>query len=170
MSSLDFIQTKIEDADMVLIGIGEVLEQTEQMNAFYRQLGKILKGKNYFLLTLSGNDTTDFGDISTDRIVKLYHTINADEAGEEDDSQWNRYTSWLSGTLNKKLCIIELDTGFHYPTVLRWPFEKVVSLNRKANLIRVNNTMPQIPQEIADKCTSVKEDSVSFICELAERY
>ena len=36
--------------------------------------------------------------------------------------QWQAYTRWLAGTLNKELLILELGVGFGTPTVIRWPF------------------------------------------------
>ena len=59
-------------------------------------------------------------------------------------SSWERYRTWLSCTLNQKLCILELGVGFQYPTVIRWPFEKTAFLNQKASLVRVNSKLFQI--------------------------
>ena len=38
--------------------------------------------------------------------------------------QWEKYTKWLQGTLNKKLCILELGVELNLPSIIRWPFEK----------------------------------------------
>ncbi len=77
--------------------------------------------------------------------------------------QWRRYTMWLQGTLNKNVCILELGEGFRYPTVIRWPFEKVTNLNRKAVLVRVNGTFPQISKEISDRAFSCNMNSLEFL-------
>lgn len=86
------------------------------------------------------------------------------EKGYMDD--WKRYTMWLQGTLNKKICILELGVSFRYPTVIRWPFEKIAVLNHKAKFIRVNKDMPQAAKEIADKSVSIRQDSRDFLAEL----
>ena len=42
---------------------------------------------------------------------------------------WKKYRMWLTGTLNKKICVLELGTGFKFPSVIRWAFEKVAFIN-----------------------------------------
>lgn len=75
--------------------------------------------------------------------------------------QWNRYMKWLQGTLNKKLCVIEAGAGMKLPSVIRWPFEKTVFYNQKANMIRIHDKFYQVNEEVAErtygcKCYSVK--------------
>ncbi len=94
-------------------------------------------------------------------------TTGYSEKGYEKD--WKRYMLWLQGTLNKKICILELGVGFSYPTVIRWPFEKVAVLNEKACFVRVNKKLPQIAKEIKEKSFSVKMDSNDFITELQSK-
>lgn len=86
------------------------------------------------------------------------------EAGYLPD--WERYTRWLQRTLNKKLVILELGEGFRTPTVMRWPFEKIVYLNHRAHFIRVNETFPQTGEEIKEKAISLNMNSVDFLREL----
>lgn len=80
--------------------------------------------------------------------------------------QWEKYTSWLSGTLHKKLLVLELGESFQTPTVIRWPFEKTVYLNKQAYLYRINKTYFQISEEIKDKMTAVPENSLNYICNI----
>lgn len=80
--------------------------------------------------------------------------------------KWNAYTQWLSRTLNKKLLILELGVGFQTPTVIRWPFEKTVSLNKRAFMYRIHGKFPQLPEELSDKALSVFENSVEFFRKL----
>lgn len=81
--------------------------------------------------------------------------------------QWKRYTMWLQGTLNKKLCLLELGENFRYPTVIRWPFEKVANLNQKSVMVRVNKALPQVTKEIAERSFSVAADSKEFLEKIA---
>lgn len=77
--------------------------------------------------------------------------------------QWSIYTKWLQGTLNRKVCILELGAGMRYPSVIRWPFEKVTFLNQKASLIRVHQHLYQLTEEIGNRGISVEEDPIDFL-------
>lgn len=87
-----------------------------------------------------------------------------DESGYQKD--WEKYTGWLSRTLNKKVCLLELGVGFLYPTVIRWPFEKITTLNQKAVLVRVHETFYQTAKEIQERSFSRKEKSEGWIQEV----
>ena len=77
--------------------------------------------------------------------------------------QWEVYTKWLQGTLNKKICILELGVGLKYPSVIRWPAEKIAFLNQKAVLIRVHPSLYQLPEEIKERGVALEEDPVTFV-------
>lgn len=51
----------------------------------------------------------------------VFNNIDADNYVEEGYlDKWEIYQKWLQGSLNKKLCILELGVGMKYPTVVRW--------------------------------------------------
>lgn len=77
--------------------------------------------------------------------------------------RWNEYTKWLKSTVNRRLCVLELGVGMEYPTVIRFPFEKIVFYNHKAFLYRIHPTLCQIGEEIDDRGCAVKEDPVVFM-------
>ena len=77
--------------------------------------------------------------------------------------RWADYTKWLQGTVNKKLCVLELGVGMEYPTVIRFPFEKITYYNQKAFLYRIHFSLSQIGEEIADRGMSVKENPIDFL-------
>lgn len=79
---------------------------------------------------------------------------------------WNRYTKWLTGTVNRKLCILELGVGMEFPSVIRWPFEKVCFYNQKSVFWRVHGSLYQLSEEIKARGQSVKCEPVDFLCEL----
>lgn len=81
--------------------------------------------------------------------------------------QWNRYTRWLTKTLNKKSLILELGVGFANPGVIRFPFEKMAFFHQKYYMYRVNEKFPQITGELAGRAESVAEDSVGWTIEAA---
>lgn len=77
-------------------------------------------------------------------------------------SQWGIYTKWLEGTVNKKICILELGAGMKFPTVIRWPFEKVAAYNRKTSMFRIHRSLYQFPDSVEGRGIAVAEDPVEF--------
>ncbi len=77
--------------------------------------------------------------------------------------RWDEYMQYLSRTLNSNLLIIELGVGLEHPTVVRWPFEKVAFINKKAHLVRVHEKLYHHTPEIGDKTDSIQMNSVDFI-------
>lgn len=82
--------------------------------------------------------------------------------------QWNVYTRWLQGTVNKKLCVLELGVGMSYPGIIRFPFEKMVFYNQKAFLYRVHPRLCQLGEEIADRGRGIAENPVDFLAALGK--
>lgn len=80
--------------------------------------------------------------------------------------QWQLYTKWLQGTLNRKLVILELGVGMMFPSVIRWPFEKVAFFNNKAQLFRVNEKLYQLSEDLKGKGTSIPKNSIDWLCSL----
>ena len=94
----------------------------------------------------------------------VYNNYLAENYIEDDYiPMWEKHKKWVSLTLNKKLLALELGVSFKLPQIIRWPFEKIVSLNNKAELIRVNETLPQLSEEVSGKGTSIKENSVEWV-------
>ncbi|WP_124065627.1 hypothetical protein [Clostridium sp. E02] len=91
------------------------------------------------------------------------NTIEAEDYIEEGYlPQWKAYTEWLAKTLNKRLLVLELGVGFQTPTVIRWPFEKTVSVHKKAMLYRIHETYPQLTEGLQGRAESISENSVEF--------
>lgn len=94
----------------------------------------------------------------------VFNNIKAEAYNEEGYlEQWNRYTKWLQGTVNRRICILELGVGMKFPTVIRWPFEKIVFFNNKASLFRIHSKLYQLSEEIRDKSYSVKQNPIDFL-------
>ena len=248
---LDEIKEKIEDADLVLIGIGEqlavptrMMEQDEKFKKilkpdlkteyypylqqvfieenkqkyldFYNRLAKLIEGKNYYVLTTNADDVIYKSNIDSERIVAPCGSIRQLVCGEckgeinifdEDDishnrqvifdgdadklivkecpicnkimqpnivsydyydekgylDKWSRYTKWLQGTVNRKLCILELGVGLSYPTVIRWPNEKIVTYNNKSFMFRLHDKLYQLSEGIGERAKSVAENPLNII-------
>lgn len=196
------------------------LAEKEVNSAAYRNLGKLLKEKNYFILSLRTDDIIykkEFG-LSEERIVTpcggirkmqcdkncsnkvynipeelrenmdamldenadmeqvsvfrcpncgeklVFNRVGATEYCEENYlPNWERYTKWLQGTLNRNLCIIELGAGMKYPSIVRWPFEKMAFFNQKAVIFRIHRKLYQLTEELKEKGYSVEQDPIEFL-------
>lgn len=79
--------------------------------------------------------------------------------------RWNNYQEWLSGTLSEDLLILELGVGLEYPTVIRFPFEKIAYINNKAYMIRVHEKLYQLTEQISKKAVSIQGNSMDYIKE-----
>ena len=82
--------------------------------------------------------------------------------------QWEKYTKWLQGTLNRELCILELGAGMQFPQIIRFPFEKVAYFNQKARFFRVHSRLYQMTEELGEKGVSIAKNSVEFLLEESE--
>ena len=170
--SMKTIKEKIQEAELVLVGIGEKFapkDETEQVKAAYQNLAKLLDGKNYFIITTGTDELIYEAGLKEDRIVR---PLAAEETTPEEErtdslrpSRWEMYMKWLQGTLNRKLFVLELGVGLKYPEIIRFPFEKVVYFNQKADFVRVHDKLFQLPAEMNGRGSSVKEDPVALLAD-----
>lgn len=248
---LSEIKEKIDEADLVLVGIGELLsvptrlmEQDEKFRKvldgnmeteyypylqqifiaeneqkyleFYNRLFELIEKKNYYVLTTNADDVIFKSKIDNERIVapcgSIHQMVCAGCKGEiikfDDETiqqnqqtvsdgrpeklkvqkcpvcgkimqpnivsydyydengyldKWSRYTKWLQGTVNRKLCILELGVGLNYPTVIRWPDEKIVTYNNKSYMFRIHDKLYQLSEGIGERAKSVKENPMNII-------
>lgn len=98
----------------------------------------------------------------------VFNNISAENYAEEGYlEKWQLYTKWLQGTVNRSLCILELGVGMRFPSVIRWPFEKVAYFNQKASFIRVHSKLYQVAEEIKEKSIKIQASPLDFIKELS---
>lgn len=171
---LEEIREYVDAAELILVGIGEEfsIKQAgrEQVIEAYETLAGLLKGKGYFIVTLQTDDLIYESRLAKERIVA---PCGSDAAGnvvtdeEYDESiylpQWEVYTKWLQSTLNHKLCILELGVGFVYPSVIRFPFEKIAYFNQKTRFVRVHSEFAQLTPEIRERSLSVTMPPVKLL-------
>ena len=101
----------------------------------------------------------------------VFNNINAENYNEEGYlAKWMTYKKWLQGTVNKNLCILELGVGMKYPSVIRWPFEKVTFFNQKAEFFRVHSWLYQISEEIKGRGFGICQSPEEFIRELSNAF
>ena len=82
--------------------------------------------------------------------------------------QWEKYTKWLQGTLNRNLCVLELGAGMQFPQIIRFPFEKVAYFNQKSRFFRIHSKLYQLTEELREKGVSIAENSVDFLLKESE--
>ncbi len=94
-------------------------------------------------------------------VINSIYTSKYDENGYLE--QWQFYTKWLQGTLNRKLLVLELGVGMQCPSVIRWPFEKVAFFNQKATFWRINEKLYQLSEELKGKGTSIAMNAIDWL-------
>lgn len=190
-----------------------------QLKAAYNNLLKLVKDKNYFVLSMNQDRYPLISGFQDDRVVFPcggYHMLQCDigctdellddaicdeiyqklHAGEPVDKLimpvcdkcgkelvfnnvkamkyveagylpiWERYMKWLQGTVNKKLCLIELGVSMRFPSVIRWPFEKTTFYNQKSKFFRIHHSLSQVAENIGDRCYTCDENSVEYMAKL----
>lgn len=100
-------------------------------------------------------------DCGANLIFNTVYSPNYAEVGYLD--QWNLYKKWLTGTMNKKLVLLELGVGLQFPSVIRWPFEKMAYYNQKSTLVRVNEKLYQLTDNLDGRGISVPENAIEWI-------
>lgn len=96
-----------------------------------------------------------------------YNTLYAENYLEEGyQDNWNTYMKWLQGTLNRRLCILELGADMMFAGILRFRFEKMISLNQKAKILRVHDRLYQLPAELAGRGIGISQNAVDFMAEM----
>ena len=77
--------------------------------------------------------------------------------------QWNQYTKWLQGTLNRRVLILELGVGMRFPTVIRFPFEKAAFFNQKAEFYRINEKLYHLTEELKGKGQGISQNAIDCL-------
>ncbi len=92
---------------------------------------------------------------------KNHYIINEDMT--EENNGWSKYSMWLMGSMNRKICIIESDVSMERPDRIRWPFERIAVINQKAIFIRINKKLPYIPVELKDRGIGIAENAMDIL-------
>lgn len=96
-----------------------------------------------------------------------FNTLYAEHFEEPNYKEnWDRYLKWLQGTLNKKLCILELGAGMRNLNTIRIRYEKIAELNLKSDFIRIHEYLYQIPAGLAERGTGIQKNAVYAMEEL----
>ena len=179
MKPIEQIKEKIQQSDMVLIGVGDEFTEKKGKNTkeeilqAYQKVMDLVKGKPWFLVTINTDDLVYDAGVNSffvvapcgsERSGNVITNENYDESGYLP--QWQYYMNWLTSTIGKKLCILELGVGMAYPSVIRMPFERTALYNQKASMIRIHSKLAQVPEEIQGRSVCCDENPVKFLNEV----
>ncbi len=103
------------------------------------------------------------GRMSTGDDFEFYSLYSEKFSEKTYQEKWDLYLKWLQGTLNRKLCVLELGVGMRFLKPLRMPLEKVVEINHQAHFIRVHTHFYQPAATIAEKSAVICENAIVFM-------
>ncbi len=146
----------VEGCEGTLLAVTE--QDKDRMNRFFEELYAGRFPEEGFSLS----ETCP--ECSAGLVLNNVYAENYNEAGYLE--QWRLYTKWLQGTLNHKLFVLELGVGMRFPSVIRWPFEKVAFFNQKAYLCRVHEKLYQLTKELAEKGCGISKNAIDWLGEL----
>lgn len=90
-----------------------------------------------------------------------------------EDENWHkaagRYQDFLKKTDGKKGVLLELGVGFNTPTIIRFPFEKLVRENKGLSLIRLNMNEAVVPEDLQNRAIGMGGNMAKIIHDLYDR-
>lgn len=79
-----------------------------------------------------------------------------------EDEAWNQaaenYGSYLKQLKKGNVLLLELGVGFNTPSIIRFPFEKMVRENKNINLVRLNLDEAVIPESFGKRGIGINRD------------
>ena len=107
------IQEEVRKAEKILVGIGAEWkrgdeDREEQIRRASKALRELLEGKDAFIIS-----TLTLGEME-DRGFEKEHMVTPLDVSLTEE-QWNGYTGWLAGTLNRTTVLLELGEGTPVP-------------------------------------------------------
>lgn len=83
------------------------------------------------------------------------------------DEAWykaeSRFADFLSESVSQKLVLLELGVGFNTPTIIRFPFEKLVREHKNICLIRLNLEQAVVPESFGKRAVGINADIADSI-------
>ena len=74
-----------------------------------------------------------------------------------------RYEDFYDRACGKRTVLLELGVGYNTPTIIRFPFERMVYENKDVFLVRMNTQYPDAIPENAKKTLSFDEDIADIL-------
>ncbi|MGN0438742.1 MAG: SIR2 family NAD-dependent protein deacylase [Lachnospiraceae bacterium] len=89
----------------------------------------------------------------------------------QDDTWYEaerRFSKYLSEAVNKNLVLLELGVGFNTPTIIRFPFERLVREHDNISLIRLNLDQAVVPESFGNRAVGINADMEASIRDIAK--
>lgn len=90
-----------------------------------------------------------------------------------EEEHWHeaaaRYADFMKANQNKCVVLLELGVGFNTPTIIRFPFEKMVREEGKWSLIRLNLDEAVVPESFGRRAVGINEDIARSIEDISSR-
>ncbi len=100
---------------------------------------------------------------------KMEMNLRCDDFFVEDEA-WheaaNRYVDFLKEVKEKNVVLLELGVGFNTPTIIRFPFEKMVRENASYSLIRLNMDEAVVPESFEKRAVGIGGDMAKAITDI----
>lgn len=88
------------------------------------------------------------------------------------DEDWyaaeERFGNYLTEAIDKNLVLIELGVGFNTPTIIRFPFEKLVREHENIRLIRLNLNQAIVPESFGNRVVGINADMSKSIRDIVK--
>lgn len=102
---------------------------------------------------------------------RMNMNLRCDEFFVQDENwyaQEERFEVFLSEALcsKKKMCLLELGVGFNTPTIIRFPFEKLMRENDNLTLIRLNMKEAVVLESFGERAVGINEDIKKSIADI----
>lgn len=95
--------------------------------------------------------------------------LRCDQYFVEDDA-WHeaekRFGDFLDECTGKKTVLLELGIGFNTPTIVRFPFEKLVRDKKNMKLIRLNMNEAMIPKSFGERAVGINADITKSLTDI----
>lgn len=90
-----------------------------------------------------------------------------------EDENWHeaagRYRDFLEKLEKKKGVLLELGVGFNTPTIIRFPFEKMMRENESLALVRLNMNEAFLPESLNARAVGIDGDMAKAVSDLHGR-
>lgn len=88
------------------------------------------------------------------------------------DEEWyaaeKRFGDFLSECVDKETVLLELGVGFNTPTIIRFPFERLVREHKNISLIRLNLNEAVVPESFGDRAVGINADMAKSIMDIVQ--
>lgn len=90
-----------------------------------------------------------------------------------EDEAWHnaerRFGDFIEECHNGEVALLELGAGFNTPTIVRFPFERMVRENKNMRLIRLNLNEAIVPESFGERAIGINRDMNESITDIIDR-